>query len=162
MKIGVLSDTHGYFHPDSFRFFEKCDEIWHAGDIGNYDIINELQCIAPVKAVYGNCDDWDVREHLTESLVFDCQQHRIALMHIVGNGNFYQGKALQIIRDEKPTIFVAGHSHILKIMHDERNHLLFMNPGAAGRYGIHTRLTFLRFEIEDKVIKNLEIYDEPK
>ncbi len=162
MKIGVLSDTHGYLHPDSFKFFEKCDEIWHAGDIGNLDIIDELQCIAPVRAVYGNCDDWNVREKCPESLVFECEKHKIALMHIVGNGNYYQEKALQIIQNEHPTIFIAGHSHILKVMHDTNHQLLFMNPGAAGRYGQHIRLTFLRFEIVGNEVKNLEIYDEPK
>ncbi len=163
MKIGVLSDSHGYLHPDAFEFFKGCDEIWHAGDIMDDFILDELRAIAPtVRAVYGNCDDWDIRREINEYEVFTCEKHKVALMHIVGSPGRYQPKALQIIREEKPTIFVAGHSHILKIMYDKYHNLLFINPGAAGLYGIHTRLTMLRFEIEGEEIKNMDIYDIPK
>ncbi|MBR1991909.1 MAG: metallophosphoesterase family protein [Bacteroidales bacterium] len=162
MKIGIISDTHGFVHPELFTFFEKCDEIWHAGDIGSMDVLTELQLIAPVRAVYGNCDDWEVREHTTESLVFNCEQHKVAIMHIVGNGNYYSTPALQLIEKEHPTIFIAGHSHILKVMNDQKHHLMFMNPGSASRFGHHTRLTFMRMDITGNQLSNLEIYDEPK
>ncbi len=163
MKIGVLSDTHGFLHPDAYSFFEGCDEIWHAGDIMDGSILTELGIIAPkVRAVYGNCDDWDLRMEIPEYEVFDCESHKVALMHIVGSPGRYQPKALEIIREHNPTIFVAGHSHILKIMYDKRHNLLFMNPGAAGRYGIHTRLTMLRFKIEVSEVKEMEIFDIPK
>lgn len=161
-KIGVLSDTHGYLHPDTYSFFSKCDEIWHAGDIGNSDILDELSLIAPVKAVYGNCDDWGVRSLTSELLVFPCEKHKVALMHIVGYPGKYQPRALEIISQEAPTILVAGHSHILRVMNDATHHLLFINPGAGGRYGIHTRLTFLRFDVDGEKISNLEVYDTPK
>ncbi len=162
MTIGILSDTHGYLHPNIFSFFEKCDEIWHAGDIGNSEILDQLELIAPVKAVFGNCDDWSVRSQIPEFMVFPCQEHKIALMHIVGSPGFYYSKSIEIIKKEKPTVFIAGHSHILKVMNDTKNNLLFINPGSAGRYGIHNRLTFLRFKISGKIISDLEIYDEPK
>lgn len=162
MTIGILSDTHGYLHPNIFSFFEKCDEIWHAGDIGNSEILDQLELIAPVKAVFGNCDDWSVRSQIPEFMVFPCQEHKIALMHIVGSPGFYYSKAIEIIKMEKPTVFIGGHSHILKVMNDTKNNLLFINPGSAGRYGIHNRLTFLRFKISGKIISDLEIYDEPK
>lgn len=162
MKIGVLSDTHGYLHPNLFSFFEKCDEIWHLGDIGSDEIITQLSLIAPVKAVFGNCDDWTVRSLTKEFIVFPCEAHTVAMMHIVGYPGKYYPKTVEIINNEKPSVLVGGHSHILKVMYDKKNDLLFINPGAAGRYGIHTRLTFLRFEINGKLIKNLEIYDEPK
>lgn len=162
MKIGIVSDTHGYVHPELFTFFEKCDEIWHAGDIGNTDILDDLKLIAPVRAVFGNCDDWDVREQTTESLVFQCEEHKVALMHIVGNGNYYTTPAMNIILQEKPTIFVAGHSHILKVVKDQKYGHWFINPGSASRFGHHTRLTFMRLDIEGKELKNLEIFDEPK
>ena len=161
-KVGVLSDTHGYLHPESFSFFKECDEIWHAGDIGNSDILDELSTIAPVKAVFGNCDDWGIRSLTSEYLIFPCEEHTVALMHIVGYPGKYDFNALDLIAKEKPSIFVAGHSHILKVINDPKHHLLFINPGSAGRYGIHTRLTFLRFNIDGKEISNLEIYDEPK
>ena len=162
MKVGIISDTHGYIHPELASFFEKCDEIWHAGDIGRIEVLEELQLIAPVKAVFGNCDDWDIRAHTTESLVFPCEGHKVAIMHIVGNGNFYSTPAMQLIQQEKPTIFIAGHSHILKVMNDQRNHLMFINPGSASRFGHHTRLTFMRMDINGTELSNLEIYDEPK
>ncbi len=163
MKIGVLSDTHGFLHPDAYTFFEGCDEIWHAGDIMDSSVLIELEIIAPtVRAVFGNCDDWDIRRDISEYEIFECENHTVALMHIVGYPGRYQPKALEIIRNHKPTIFVAGHSHILKIMYDKYHNLLFINPGAAGKYGIHTRLTMLRFNIEGTDIKNMEIYDIPK
>ena len=99
MKIGVLSDTHGFLHPDAYNFFKGCDEIWHAGDIMNDSILDELRIIAPtVRAVYGNCDDWDIRREIDEYEVFTCEKHKVALMHIVGSPGRYQPKALQIIR----------------------------------------------------------------
>lgn len=162
MKIGIISDTHGYIHPEISSFFEKCDEIWHAGDIGSMEVLEELQLIAPVRAVYGNCDDWDIREHTTESLVFPCEGHKVALMHIVGNGNYYSTPAMNLIQAEHPTIFVAGHSHILKVMNDTRNQLMFINPGSASRFGHHTHLTFMRLDINGTELSNLEIYDEMK
>ncbi|MEG1556281.1 MAG: metallophosphoesterase family protein [Bacteroidales bacterium] len=162
MKIGILSDTHCYLHPNVYSFFKECDEIWHAGDIGNSSILDELALIAPTRAVYGNCDDWDIRSLTSEYKIFNLEEHKIALMHIVGKPGKYEPLALKIIHEEKPTIFVAGHSHILRVMQDEKNNLLFINPGAAGKYGIHTRITFLRFDMKGKQLSNLEVYDEPK
>lgn len=162
-RIGILSDTHGYLHPNAFEFFKDCDEIWHAGDIVDDFILDELQAIAPVvRAVYGNCDDWDIRREIPEVQVFECEKHKVAIKHIVGYPGKYFPEGFQLIKEEKPTILVAGHSHILKVMNDTKNNLLFINPGAAGHYGIHTRLTMLRLQINGKNISNLEIYDEPK
>ncbi len=161
-KIGILSDTHGYVHPNLFTFFKDCHEIWHVGDIGSEEVLSELNLIAPVKAVFGNCDDWAIRRETSEQLVFDCEEHKVAMMHIGGKPKAYSPEAQLLIAKEKPTIFVCGHSHILRILNDPQYQLLFINPGAAGRYGIHTRLTFLRFTIDGKKIENLEVYDEPK
>jgi len=161
-KIGILSDTHGYLHPDAFEFFKGCDEIWHAGDIVDSDILIQLGVMAPVvRAVYGNCDDWDIRREIPESLVFDCEKHKVALQHIVGYPGKYQPQGFSLIKQAKPTLLVAGHSHILKVMFDKKNNLMFINPGAAGRYGFHTRLTMIRLKIDGEDISDLEIYDEP-
>ncbi|MDR2979374.1 MAG: metallophosphatase family protein [Bacteroidales bacterium] len=161
-KIGVISDTHGWLHPKVSEFFKPCDEIWHAGDICSENVLIELNTIAPVRAVYGNCDDWAMRSETSEFLVFDCEEHRIALMHIVGTPARLEPKALEIIRKEYPTIFVAGHSHILKIMNDPVHNLLYINPGGGGLRGIHTHITFLRFDVDGKNISNLEVFDQPK
>lgn len=161
-KIGILSDTHGYLHSDAFEFFKECDEIWHAGDIVDSDILIQLGVIAPVvRAVYGNCDGWDIRTEIPESQVFQCEKHTVVMQHIVGYPGKYQPQGLSLIRQARPTILVAGHSHILKVMFDKAHNLLFINPGAAGRYGFHTRLTMIRLKIDGENISDLEIYDEP-
>ncbi len=163
MKVGIISDTHGYIHPELCNFFQNCDEIWHAGDIGRIEVLEELQYIAPVvRAVFGNCDDWDIRDYTQENQVFNCEGFRVAMTHIAGNGNYYTDNALKLIQTEKPTIFIGGHSHILKVMNDQKHHLMFINPGSAARFGHHTRLTFLRLDINGTQLSNLEIYDEEK
>jgi putative phosphoesterase len=162
MKIGVLSDTHGYVSPKLFEFFKDCNQIWHAGDIGDSQVIDELQLIAPVVAVYGNCDAWDVRTVTSEYRIFDCESHKVAIMHIGGYPRHYSDLAKKTITEEHPTILVAGHSHILKVQYDTPNNLLFINPGAAGKSGFHRSITFLRFDINKDKITDLEVFDQPR
>ncbi|HNX22118.1 MAG TPA: metallophosphoesterase family protein [Bacteroidales bacterium] len=161
-KIGILSDSHGYTHPRLFDFFKECDEIWHAGDMMSDSILTDLQAITKVRAVYGNCDGWDVRSNCKEIEVFDCEQHKVFLKHIVGRPGKYEKEVLAMIQKSSPTIVVAGHSHILKVQFDQLHQFLFINPGASGKYGIHNHITFLRFEIDGSTISNLEVYDEPR
>lgn len=161
-KIGVLSDSHGYIHPELYTFFEKCDEIWHAGDMLSDEILYNLETIAPVRAVYGNCDGWDIRGRIPKLQLFNCEEHKVAMMHIVGKPGHYEAEAAKIIQEEKPTIFVAGHSHILRVIRDPQHNLLFINPGAAGKYGIHQLITLVRFDINGKEISNFDIYQEEK
>jgi len=162
MKIGILSDTHGYLHPEIFNFFKGCDEIWHAGDILSDSMIEELSSICKVRAVWGNCDDWGIRKQCNEIEVFDCDEHKVFLKHIIGRPANYDSETLKQIKQHKPSIVVAGHSHILQVIADKKNNWLFINPGAAGRFGPHIRLTFLIFEINGKEISNLKVWDEPK
>lgn len=161
-KIGVLSDSHGYIHPGLYTFFEKCDEIWHAGDMLSDEILYNLENIAPVRAVYGNCDGWDIRGRIPKLQLFSCEEHKVAMMHIVGKPGHYEAEAAKVIHEEKPTILVAGHSHILRVIRDPQHNLLFINPGAAGKYGIHQLITFVRFDINGKEISNFDIYQEEK
>ncbi len=161
-KIGVLSDSHGYIHPELYTFFEKCDEIWHAGDMLSDEILYNLETIAPVRAVYGNCDGWDIRGRIPKLQLFNCEEHKVAMMHIVGKPGHYEAEAMKVISQEKPTILVAGHSHILRVIRDPQHDLLFINPGAAGKYGIHQLITFVRFDINGKEISNFDIYQEEK
>ena len=173
-RILVISDIHAnipYFEGVlKLAEFSDQDVLIINGDflekgkesLKTLRLLMEMSAEENVHLVCGNCDDWEVREHTTESLVFNCEQHKVAIMHIVGNGNYYSTPALQLIEKEHPTIFIAGHSHILKVMNDQKHHLMFMNPGSASRFGHHTRLTFMRMDITGNQLSNLEIYDEPK
>ncbi|MCQ2272056.1 MAG: metallophosphatase family protein [Bacteroidales bacterium] len=161
-KIGILSDSHGYTNPDLFEFFKDCSEIWHAGDMCNDEILYELETIAPVKAVYGNCDGWDIRDHVPKYQIFDCEQHKVLMAHIVGKPGHYEPDILQLIQTEKPTLLVAGHSHILRVIRDPKYNLLYINPGAAGKYGFHQLMTFVRFDVDGNEISNFEIHQEEK
>jgi len=158
-KIGLLSDTHGYLFPRISTLLENCDEIWHAGDIGSMDVIKKLSANATIRAVYGNIDGQDVRAHFTEVQLFQCEEVRVLMIHIGGYPGRYEKKSIQLIRKEKPNLFISGHSHILKVLYDPEFELLHINPGAAGRYGLHQIPTVVRFEIENKEIKNLEVIE---
>jgi len=156
-KIGLLSDTHTYLHSKIFTFFDDCDEIWHAGDIGNLETINKLSKFRPVKAVYGNIDGQSVRSSWPEVQRFYCEEVNVLMIHIGGYPGRYSSRAKQLIEKEKPDLFISGHSHILKVMPDPKYDLLHMNPGAAGKFGLHQKITLLRFVIDGKDIKDLEV-----
>ena len=161
MNIGLLSDTHGYLHPKVTEYFHNADEIWHIGDIGDKEIIRKLQKIAEVKAVYGNIDDAYLRNEYPEYLIFNINQIKVLLIHIGGYPGKYSPKARQLIFTHKPNLFISGHSHILKVMHDKTLNLLHINPGAAGIQGFHQVSTVIKFEINKK-IENLEVFEFPK
>ena len=160
--IGLISDTHGYLHPNIKAKLAECDEIWHAGDIGSLTIIEQLQAIAPIRAVFGNIDDFAIRSSLPKSQIFTIEEFRIFMTHIGG----YPGKYAQSIQEEiskiKPGIMVAGHSHILKVMYDKKNNLLYINPGAAGISGIHSVITMVRFSLNKGNISNMEVIEYPR
>ena len=158
-RIGVLSDTHGYLHPRVSAFFSSCDLIIHAGDIGSEEVIEKLAALKPLKAVYGNIDGGKLRIMFREVEFFQVEDVKILLTHIGGYPPKYNPKAKQLIRKYQPDIFIAGHSHILKVMYDQINELLYINPGAAGKSGFHKNITFLRFVIDGKEIKDLEVFD---
>ncbi len=162
MKIGVLSDTHGYLHPQIDSFFSPCSQIWHAGDIGSIDIYQSLSEGKSLKAVYGNIDGNDIRLKTAEYLCFEVEHLKVLMIHIGGYPPKYNSRSLQLIEAYKPDIFVCGHSHILKVKYDERHRLLAINPGAAGRYGFHRAITFLRFDILNGQPCNLEVFHEEK
>ncbi len=156
-RIGLLSDTHGFLHPRVFDFFVPCDEIWHAGDIGNMTVADQLEQFKPFKAVYGNIDDHQIRTRYPEQLLFNCESVKVFITHIGGYPGRYASGIEERIKKEQPKLFISGHSHILKVMPDHKNGLLHINPGAAGKYGIHKVITLVRFSIIDHQIENLEI-----
>jgi len=158
-KIGLLSDTHSYWDNRFLQHFSDCDEIWHAGDIGNEDILNNLQKEKPIRAVYGNIDSHLLRASYPKTLRFNVEEVEILMTHIGG----YPGKYAPEIRSEiysnPPQLFICGHSHILKVMYDKTRQMLCVNPGAAGKYGFHQVRTLMRFVIDGKEIKDMEIIE---
>lgn len=150
-KIGLLSDTHGWLNPKVFDFFKDCDEIWHAGDIGDISIADDLSAFKKLRAVYGNIDDLDVRREYPKFQIFTVEDVKVVMTHIGGYPQHYEIGIKDLLIKEKPDIFVSGHSHILKVMRDEKLNLLHLNPGAAGKNGFHKSLTMLRFDIERKI-----------
>jgi uncharacterized protein len=161
-KIGVLSDTHGYLHPRLFEFFRETDELWHAGDIGDVGTAGALSGFKPLKAVYGNIDGKEIRMDYPLQQVFFAERVKVLMTHIGGYPGRYQRPVPDLIRREHPGILVTGHSHILKVMYDRANGLLFINPGAAGINGFHHSITMVRFIIDGEKISDLEVLDIPR
>jgi hypothetical protein len=159
MRIGVISDTHGWVDPAVYKHFADVDEIWHAGDAGNIDVITELESFRPVKAVWGNCDDFRVRSATREFISFTAGGKRVLMIHIGGYPGRYSPRSLELIREYKPDIFVCGHSHIVKVIYDRKHDMLCINPGAAGRQGLHRVMTLLRFSVEAGKISDMEVIE---
>lgn len=158
-RIALLSDTHSYLEPKIFKYFETCDQIWHAGDIGDIFITEKLSTIKPVIAVYGNIDGKDVRSTHPKNQRFMCEEVDVLMTHIGGYPNRYSSDALTEIKKNPPKLFICGHSHILKVMYDDKYQLLHINPGAAGIHGFHKVKTFVRFTIDADKIKDLEVIE---
>jgi len=159
MKIGLLSDTHGWIHPRLFDHFAQCDEIWHAGDIGSVDVADKLAAFKPLKAVFGNIDDALVRRIYKENLIFMAEEIRVWITHIGGAPGHYDRRVIDGINDNPPDLFICGHSHIAKVMFDKKAGFLYMNPGAAGYNGFHKYMTAIRFQIDGKDIHDLELIE---
>lgn len=160
MKIGLLSDTHGFLDPKVAEHFRACDEIWHAGDIGGLEVIQELKSLKPVRAVSGNIDDRTISVLFPDSLRFTVEGVSIWMTHIGGSPPNYNPEVRKELQRNPPHLFVCGHSHILKIMRDPNfNNMLFINPGAAGNHGFHAIKTIVRFDLKSKEIKNMEVIE---
>jgi len=146
MRIGIISDTHGYIDERICAHLQGCEEIWHAGDIGDAAVTNRLSEIAGVqalRAVHGNIDGSEIRHLYPETQLFVCEGLKICMIHIAGSVPRYTPALRSLIRSEAPDILVCGHSHILKVSRDEEHKLLYINPGAAGRHGFHQERTLL-------------------
>ena len=157
IKIGLISDTHSFLDPKVFEVFKDVDEIWHAGDIGDISVADQLKALKPFYAVYGNIDDKNVRIEYPLNLVLQREGLKILMTHIGGYPGNYEPKARRKIEEEQPDIFICGHSHILRVAKDPKyNNMLAMNPGAAGVHGFHKVKTLLRFNLNHGKIENLE------
>jgi uncharacterized protein len=158
-KILIISDTHSYLEPKLIKYIEQCDEVWHGGDIGTYELCTQIEKIKPLQAVWGNIDGTDLRKTFGEHLVFNCEEVKVYITHICGYPGKYSPKAREIIQKEKPNLFICGHSHILKVMFDKQYNLLHINPGACGIHGFHKVKTAIRLEIHGNEMKNLEVIE---
>lgn len=158
-KILLLSDTHNFLDPAVLKYASQVDEIWHAGDIGTSATLDPLIALKPVKAVFGNIDGAELRITYPENLVFLIENVKVLITHIAGYPGKFSARVKALIKEHQPALVICGHSHILKVMYDKDNRLLFMNPGACGNHGFHLVKTLLRFDIIGHEIKNLEVIE---
>ena len=158
-RIGLLSDTHGYWDERYLKYFEECDEIWHAGDIGSKEVMDRLMAFKTFRGVYGNIDGQDIRKILPEINRFMLEGADILIKHIGGYPGKYDSQIKKILNIPAPTLFISGHSHILKVKYDKEYGMLHINPGAAGKYGFHTVRTIVRFSIEQGNFSDLEVIE---
>ena len=163
-QIGLISDTHGYLDENVFKHFENCNEIWHAGDFGSIELAERIRSAVSnrdtiLRGVYGNIDGLDIRSKFPEQLVFDCEEVKVLIRHIGGYPPKYNSETKKELLIHKPQLFISGHSHILKIMYDERLNCLHINPGAAGKQGWQKVRTIVRFAVDGKEIKNCEVIE---
>ena len=161
-RIGILSDTHAYWDDKYLHYFEPCDEIWHAGDIGSLEVAQRLQEFRPLRDVYGNCDGGDLRLMFTERNRFKCEDVDVLIKHIGGYPGNYDPSVRSQLYASPPKLFVAGHSHILKVKYDRTLGLLHINPGAAGLQGWHTVRTLVRFTVDGGNFSDLEVIEMPR
>jgi len=158
-RIGLLSDTHGYLDERMLTYLGECDEIWHAGDIGNLETAQRLSALKPLKAVCGNIDGTELRQDFPVKQRFWCEQVEVLIIHIGGYPGHYTPEARKEISTSAPKLFISGHSHILKVIYDPKHQLLHINPGAAGIQGFHQIRTLIRFTIDNELIKDLEVIE---
>ncbi len=159
MLITLLSDTHSHLGDDVIEHIKDSDEIWHAGDVGQPVILDRLKEIAPLRAVWGNIDGYEVKVETEKDMIWEVEGLKIYMTHIGGYPGRYYKKPYHLIKKNQPGLFICGHSHILKVMKDKENDLLHMNPGACGVIGFHQFRTFLKFEINDGKIEHLRAID---
>jgi putative phosphoesterase len=159
MRIGLLSDTHGFLDPKVLKYFEEVDEIWHAGDIGPISLTDKLSKFKPLRAVYGNIDDAVVRRQFPEDSFFEVAGLQVYMTHIGGYPGRYPVRIKGQLQRYRPGLFICGHSHILKVMPDPQYRLLHINPGAAGNHGFHQVKTIVRFSITNAKIHDLQVVE---
>ena len=158
-KIALISDTHGLVKDDVIEHIRDCDEIWHAGDFGGIKVVEQLEAIGDLRAVYGNIDDNLVRKACPLDLLFECEGVKVFMTHIGGYPGRYYRRVRELLDSYKPDLYICGHSHICKIMKDEKRSLIHINPGACGVRGFHKIRTIVLFDCENSRIKNVRIVE---
>lgn len=158
-KIGLLSDTHGYWDNRYEEYFADCDEIWHSGDIGSLELVAKFAAFKPFRAVYGNIDGQEIRQLYPKVNRFMIEDTDVLMTHIGGYPGRYEPEVYPLLLACPPQLFISGHSHILKVMFDKKLKCLHVNSGAAGKSGFHNVRTLVRFVIDGAVIKDLEVIE---
>lgn len=159
-RIGLLSDTHGHLDEKIFHYFSECDEVWHAGDIGDAVVADRLENFKPLRAVYGNIDDRSLQARYPEDQRFQCEHLDVWITHIGGTPPRYNPRVRKILTQNPPDLFICGHSHILRIARDASlSNMVYINPGAAGIHGFHQIRTAVRFAVDGREIRNLEVVE---
>lgn len=158
-RIGLISDTHSFLDDKVFKHFDNCDQIWHAGDFGSMEVSEKLSNFKPFKGVYGNIDHQEIRLLHPLDQVFDLEGKKIWMRHIIGSPTRYHKGIPELMKDIQPDIVICGHSHILKVMQDQKHHCLHINPGAAGRHGFHKVRTLIKFDINDSTLSNMQVIE---
>lgn len=158
-KILLLSDTHSHIDERILHFVSEADEVWHAGDIGDLAVTDAIAALKPLRAVYGNIDDHKARSSFPLDLKFDCEGMKVWITHIGGYPGKYNQRIREEIKQNPPQIFIAGHSHILKVQWDKSIQCMHLNPGACGISGFHQMRTMLRFSIDKGTLKDLEVIE---
>lgn len=161
-RIGLISDTHGTFDEPLREFLRDVDEIWHAGDFGSLELSDRIAAFKPLRGVCGNVDGGVMRRVWPLFDLFKCEEATVLMTHVGGYPRRYDPRALERIVGSHPDLFVAGHSHILKVIYDPSYRLLHLNPGAAGLYGIHRVRTALRFTVDGREVRDMEIGEWPR
>ncbi len=160
MKIILLSDTHGYLDENILNHCRQADEIWHAGDFGSVKVADTLQKIKPLKGVYGNIDNHELRTIFPADTFFEYAGVPVYMTHIGGYPKAWPSSVKDKIIQHKPAVFICGHSHILKIMRDpEFGNMLCINPGAAGKSGFHQVRTMVRLEFVPGKLSGVEVIE---
>jgi len=158
-KILLLSDTHSHLDKAMLKYINPADEVWHAGDIGDIKVTDEIKKLKPLRAVYGNIDNALIRSEFPLHNRFFCEEIDVWITHIGGYPGKYTPSVRESLKNNSPKLFITGHSQILKVVNDKKLGLLHMNPGAAGIHGFHQVRTMLRFEIHKDKIQKLEVIE---
>lgn len=159
-RIGLISDTHSYLDERVLHHFGDCDQIWHAGDIGSLTVAEKLASFKPFKAVYGNIDDKSIQAIYPENLIFNVEGKKILITHIGGRPEKYPTRVKELLKLDRPDIYICGHSHILMVQSDPKwNNMLFINPGAAGNEGFHKIKTIMKFDLNAGKIENMKVIE---
>lgn len=159
IKISLLSDTHGFLDQNILDHLKNSDEIWHAGDVGENDVLSKMQSAAKTRAVYGNIDGGKTRQELEEELIFEIEGLIVYIIHIGGYPPKYTGRIKKRLDEIKPDLFICGHSHILKVIRDNERDLLHINPGAAGQHGFHKIRTMIQFSISNGTLSDMQVIE---
>ena len=159
MRIGLISDTHSYMEEDILQHLEECDEIWHAGDIGDISVIDKLPKDKPFRAVYGNIDHGDVRTDYPLDLDFKINNVRFFITHIGGYPGRYTKRVYGLLKKNQPDVYICGHSHICKVMYDKSMSTLHINPGACGIHGFHSVRTMIRFTVGEDKLEDVQVIE---